>query len=64
MYVPGATADDMRFWSMRGFPCRRLENGRIELTIERDCDALTADGRCKQYQNRPRLCREAGCGKE
>lgn len=62
MWVPGGTADDMRFWAMRGFPCKRAADGRIELTIERDCDALGSDGRCTMSKDRPRLCREIGCG--
>ena len=64
MWVPGGTADDMRFWAMRGFPCQRMADGTIELTIERDCDALGEDGHCKDYKARPRLCRELGCGEQ
>jgi len=57
MYVPGGCASDMLFWALRGFPCERLENGQIELTIPRRCEWLGEDGRCKHAEDRPRLCR-------
>jgi len=56
MLVPGGCTDDMLFWSLRGFPCRRLHGGEIELTISGPCDWLGPDG-CQHYDKRPRLCR-------
>jgi len=47
----------MLFWALRGFPCERLPNGQIELTIPRRCEWLGEDGRCKHAEDRPRLCR-------
>ena len=63
MLLPGGCTDDMLFWSLRGFSCKRIEDGHIEVTIKRDCDWLMRNGRCKHEDNRPRLCRMYGRGK-
>lgn len=58
-YVPKLTDDKARFYELHGFTVARELHERMDaVLVPQPCGALTVDGMCSIYDERPDVCRE------